>query len=326
MDLLNVRNVNDGLLAGLRLLRDRGRREESRNGPVLVAPGPVVTRYENPVERVLFAPERDANPFFHLYESLWMLAGSNELKPVNAIVGRLVDYSDDGFTLRGAYGYRWRKHFGFDQLVALIAEFKRSPRTRRGVLVMYDPKADSGIAWKDVPCNTHIYFRNGEEQLDITVCCRSNDAIWGAYGANAVHFSVLQEVVASAIGARVGTYYQVSNNFHAYLELASLNRLMDWAGRDAHTQPYEQVATCPLIAPGENAMEFVRDCERLVSEGLGANFRTNFLNRVVVPMLGAHRAWRSKEDPQPLLDVMELCDWKIAATQWIDRRMNRGGQ
>ncbi len=42
------------------------RKDQSRNGPVLVIDEPVIITYEKPQERVLFNKERDANPFFHL--------------------------------------------------------------------------------------------------------------------------------------------------------------------------------------------------------------------------------------------------------------------
>ena len=33
-----------------------------------------------PTKELLFDPDRDANPFFHFMEGLWMLAGFNDLK------------------------------------------------------------------------------------------------------------------------------------------------------------------------------------------------------------------------------------------------------
>jgi hypothetical protein len=41
--------------------------------------------------------------------------------------------------------------------------------------------------------------------------------LWGAYGANVVHMSVLQEYVATMIGVEMGEYRQVSDSFHIYL-------------------------------------------------------------------------------------------------------------
>src|ERR1035437_1373505 len=100
--IIKVRNVEEALGEGFQWLKVAGLNETSRNGPVRVAPGPVLTEYSHPQERVVFNPVRDANPVFHLLESLWMLAGSDSvgfLLPYNA---RMAEYADsDGF-LHGA--------------------------------------------------------------------------------------------------------------------------------------------------------------------------------------------------------------------------------
>ena len=68
------------------------------------------------------------------------------------------------------------------------------------------------------PCNTQIYFWSRNGKLNMTVANRSNDMIWGAYGANAVHMSFLQEYVASMCGVKCGIYTQFTHNLHAYLD------------------------------------------------------------------------------------------------------------
>src|SRR6185312_3077911 len=67
MKVLEVRNVHEALPRALRLLRQEAVYRESRNGPVYVTPYPVTTVYNRPSERVMLWPQRDANPFFHLY-------------------------------------------------------------------------------------------------------------------------------------------------------------------------------------------------------------------------------------------------------------------
>ena len=74
MKVIDTRNVNTALRWALPELLKEGVEEPSRNGLVLVMPTPVTTVYQRPQERVVFSPERNANPFFHLMESLWMLA------------------------------------------------------------------------------------------------------------------------------------------------------------------------------------------------------------------------------------------------------------
>ena len=64
----------------------------------------------------------------------------------------------------------------------------------------------------------------------MTVCNRSNDMIWGAYGANAVHMSILMEYVAVAVNAPMGSYYQISDSFHIY-ENEQWDKIKDLSGR-----------------------------------------------------------------------------------------------
>jgi hypothetical protein len=70
MKVIEVRNVNQALQEGLEYLYAEGATEQSRAGSVLVSPCPVATVYARPEQRVLFSAARDANPVFHLMESL----------------------------------------------------------------------------------------------------------------------------------------------------------------------------------------------------------------------------------------------------------------
>ena len=220
-----ARNVSDALFQGLQSIQNFGRRINTRNGEVLEFPSPVITTYTNSRERVLFYEQRDANPFFHLMESFWMLAGRNDVEWISQFNGRINTYSDDGIRFHGAYGHRWRHWFEKDQIHQAIFRLNTYENDRRAVLGMWDPKHDlvSTNDGNDYPCNTHIYFskRNivGRDTLDMTVCNRSNDMIWGAYGANAVHMSILLEYMAAMTDCVVGKYYQFSNNLHVYTEV-----------------------------------------------------------------------------------------------------------
>src|SRR4051812_37796218 len=75
---IDVDNVNQAWPLAVRLLQSEGVPRESRYGPVLEHPEPVTTVYRKPWQRVLFDEVRDANPFFHFFESLWMLGGRND--------------------------------------------------------------------------------------------------------------------------------------------------------------------------------------------------------------------------------------------------------
>lgn len=333
---IGVRNVCEALPVGLQLLREEGVERDSRNGKVLVMRHPVTTVYERPWERVLIDPQRDANPFFHFYEMLWMIAGRNDVHSVAKFAKQMKAYSDDGHTLNGAYGHRWRRHFLNDQLPWAIETLRKDPESRRVVIQMWDANNDIGrlsMGTKDVPCNTQCYvWVNPDGLLCLTVLCRSNDIIWGAHGANAVHFSFLQQYLACALGRDMGPLYQVSNNYHAYLPV------MEKMGELKVHQLYAE--DLPSIRPGqvyleqdqskpfhnENYVEFDEDVHML-DENVTVGLRTRWLRRVAQPVLRAHQAYRDLRDPQrhvKALDIIdqikEAPDWRVACAQWISRR------
>jgi thymidylate synthase len=171
---IRFRNVNDALRE---LVEIFGSSESNRaehgvkarpysnpngSGNTLYLEEPVLITYERPRERVLFNEVRDANPFFHLYESLWMLAGRNDVAPLAYYNSKIEGFSDDGKTFNGAYGHRWKnavygsgrqfinqetgeaKMFrpGVDQLKIVIDHLKANPASRRAVVSMWNVEND----------------------------------------------------------------------------------------------------------------------------------------------------------------------------------------
>lgn len=339
MRVLNVRNVEQALPHGLATLAFEGVLEDSRNGPVLVAPTPVTTCYTHPTERVLFNPVRDANPFFHLMEALWMLAGRNDIAFISKFAAQVGEYTDDGSTMPGAYGRRWVGHFGYNQLDNIISELIINPTSRRCVLSMWDARGwdyqDGDFrsdlykamhGGKDVPCNTHAYFRVQNGALDMTVCCRSNDVVWGAYGANVVHFSMLQEYVAAAAGYRVGAYWQVSNNYHVYRERPDVKRLIDQRiGFAVPVSRYEtdEVRPFPLMTTARESWHI--DLERFMGDDEGDMlYKDPFFTEVAVPMRAAHKLFK-QGDLGGAVERLRVSgiDWLVAGIEWLQRRAAR---
>jgi len=331
MYVVRARNVNDALRQGAALLDKHGVLRESRNGPVKVADMPVTTIYERPLERVLFDPTRDANPFFHLVEALWMLAGRDDLKILTEYVATMSRFSDDGGkTQPGAYGYRWRNHFASgDQLTWAIRRLKADPNDRRVIIQMYDADIDQPAAdnnGKDIPCNiVAAPWIDAASRLSMTIFCRSNDMILGAYGANAVHFSFLQEYLAQGIGVRVGAMNQVSNNFHAYL--SNIDKHAEDAARDLYSD--NAVSPYPLMGNANDVVsiqQFDEDLTFFFDDPAAPGIRSAFLRRVACPMIMAHRAYKNKKDPKRFenaLEIINQChaeDWQQAGREWLMRR------
>lgn len=333
--MIKVRNVNDALPEGCRLMKEFGQRRGSRNGPVLVFPEPFITEYERPFERVLFSSVRDCNPFFHLMEALWMLAGRNDVASVEKYNSNIATYSDNGIVFNGAYGNRWRFRFGLDQITWIINRLRKDPEDRRAVLQMWDARVDPRVCdenGKDVPCNLVATFQvSVAGSLDMTVFNRSNDLIWGAYGANVVHFSVLQEIIAHSIGLPMGKYWQISANTHVYErhwplmeKLAETEAFADsfiprqnyYADGSARRVELMDFCTEPL----HGLTMFLEDCEDIFAR---EHFvpRTGFFKHIVLPMKLAWEAHRDGKDTSMLSAMPMESDWFRAANEWFARRV-----
>ena len=319
MRVIHSRNVNEAYVIGMHMLHEEGVREESRVGDVLVMPSPVTTTYTHPQERVLFNANRNCNPFFHLMEGLWMLAGRNDVEWIGRYNTSFKKFSDDGETFHGAYGYRWRNFFKMDQINKVIGILKANPKDRRAVIQMWDAASDLGHDGKDFPCNLSMAFRVRDKVLDITVFNRSNDIIWGAYGANAVHMSMLQEYIAAHLGVGIGEYHQVSNNYHAYVDI------MEKTGIPPHhpLDPYADGRVKPYqMITDPNTWDI--DLLNFMMDPLGKQFYSNtFFYEVAQPVAMVQTLVKEKK----LMNAAEMCsqikaqDWHKACKQWVARRI-----
>jgi Thymidylate synthase len=312
-------NVNDAFVSALWWLKTAGIKETSRNGPVLVAPGLVVTEYDRPWERVLFDKRRDANPVFHLMEALWMLTGDNDLAWINQFNSRMEKFGENGKQW-GAYGWRWREYFGKDQIQLVIDELKRDPKSRRAVISMWDPAEDLEHQGPDLPCNVSIFFDRRGGELNMTVCNRSNDLLWGAYGANVVHMSILQEAIAWELGVPMGMYRQVSDNFHAYTDLPMMADFLKNPpfGADDRYKEHRGEARAvhvPLLSGHETLAMLTEDCKMLVAGG--HNFKCHFMQGIAAPLRDAYLA---RKAGQPYIVPAGNVDWMIAFREWDARR------
>jgi thymidylate synthase len=356
----HARTVSEALSQGLHAIRIHGIAKPSRVGDVLVMPRPIMTEYADPTNRVLFSPMRDANPFFHVMETLWMLAGRNDLPWLVRFNKRFASYSDDGGnTQPGAYGYRWRNYFGHDQLMDIILELKQNPDSRRVVLAMWDGGARgswNGFADEkgenhqpgdfyaaisgsnDVPCNTHAYFDTVDGKLNMTVCCRSNDIIWGAYGANAVHFSFLLEFIALSTGIPMGVYRQFSNNFHIYTNIVAREMMMPMARDVEATDKYlmrespNALRRIPVEPPlrrvplmDTDLQLFEDDLQTFMAQNKHELYLNDFFSQVAQPMYDAHERYRNKDYAGAIDRAMDIKadDWRLACVEWLQRRKVR---
>lgn len=318
---ISGRNVHSILPKACDYILEHGKGTESRNGPVLTLEGLTVIEYLCPEERVMFHQLRDANPFFHFAESLWMLDGRNDVKFVSKFVKTIANYSDNGLEFNAAYGHRWRNHFGRDQLKMVRDALIADKTCRRQYIGIWDARHDLGLKSKDLPCNLGVVPRITEDGLDITVWNRSNDLIWGALGANAVHFSFLQEWLARAINVPVARYFQVSTNMHLYVKPhLDLAESFQNAADDC---PYSYGDVEPFPIMSIDSDKWLRELNMLLdADGKVVGLTDPFFRKVAMPLFDAWECYKEGDMPMALNITHNIADkgWSRACREWLERR------
>lgn len=321
------RNVNNGffeMVTKIHYQELTTEQHKSRYGDTLRVKYPITWGYLHPEECVLTNVARDANPFFHMYEALWMLAGCDDVEGVARFCSRMREFSDDGDTINDAYGYRWRNWFEYDQLISLRKILAANPNTRRAVLTMWDAAADlegTRMEMKAVPCNTHCYFAVKDGHLNLTICNRSNDLLWGAFGANAVHFSFLLQYMAMMCELKVGTMVHFSNDLHLYQEHYNADAWLAGYQGDPY-QKHGWIAQ-PLSTGVEDTELF--DEEIYYIDDPCYDFDNSWLSTVYEPSMEAWACHKERSYAEALAAASRITspDWRAACTQWLKRRQER---
>lgn len=174
-----------------------------------------------PLDREILCDFRKPNIAAQIAETMWVLAGRDDIAWLENYLPRVRDFSDDGEVWRAGYGARlrrWEDHGQpktIDQWRWLIEHMKEDRATRRGVMSIWDPSIDTAPG-KDLPCNDWLSFLSREGRLDLHVGIRSNDIIWGWSGINQFEWSALLEVTAGMLGITPGSLHFSTTSFHLY--------------------------------------------------------------------------------------------------------------
>ena len=188
---------------------------------------------------------------------------------------------------------------------------------------MWDPNIDLVMhnEGKDYPCNTQIFFSKRDKLLNMTVINRSNDIVWGLFGANAVHMSILHEYMAARVQSEVGTYTHFSNNAHAYLD--TLEKIKDMQpdyesyliiGDDA-----SQYHSQPLV---DNWLTFDEELALWFRNEEVNVFENKFLSLTAFRVREGWHFWKQKN----INKAIEICKtiedraWRKACVEWLERR------
>lgn len=331
MKIFNCINPNITLKDMMRDITEFGKPANSRNGLTISYDEPVCIRHENPVHRVIWLKSRNANPFFHLFEFVWMLAGRNDVATLSAFNANMKLYSDDGETFNAPYGYRLREHFGGDQLRDVIEILKKDPDSRQAVALLWDSN-DLTKSTVDKACNLELVFKLRDSgKLDMTVFNRSNDLVWGALGANLVHMSLFHEYVATMLSVGMGAYEQISNCMHVYIDGRPgdiYREIISQHDEDEEHDVYPCDSSPSMKDIDEDIEELfyhIGNCNTVIdmASGFMQSYRSEFFEKLFIPMMHVYLFHKLKRDDvaMQILVRSEIPeDWYKASYNWLDLR------
>ncbi|MEN9614074.1 MAG: hypothetical protein RLZZ347_381 [Candidatus Parcubacteria bacterium] len=151
-------------------------------------------------------------------EQIWFISGARKPEDFLRDYTKIWDeFTNPGDVVTVAYGYRWRKHFGRDQLGKLVALLEKEPSSRQGVVITWDPTSDGlgGATKKNVPCLFAFTVNIIGGRLNLHNVIRSNDVMLG-FPSDVAGFSLLLCILAQRLGVKPGMYTHSISNAHIY--------------------------------------------------------------------------------------------------------------
>lgn len=168
---------------------------------------------------VVYSEARKPSYRFMAAEPLWILSGSDRVDEIAPYNKRMREFSDNGFTLFGAYGPRIAS--GIDYVVRTLSNDRDS---RQAIVSLWRREIETlPTVPKDVPCTVALSYQIRDRHLDAFVMMRSSDA-WLGVPYDWFTFSVVAAKILALYNhdrpsidrVRLGTLYFVAASEHLY--------------------------------------------------------------------------------------------------------------
>jgi thymidylate synthase len=207
-------SLDEAFIWVLQQLLQHGTRSDPRGLPTLEL-FPLAFTLRDPRRRYISVPERRWSVVYAVAEFCWHARGSSLVDDIAHYAPRWRQMANAcGEVTGSSYGARV---FGDGsgrrgQWDRVLQELRADPSTRRAVL--YFPNFEKSSR-EDVACAISLQFVLRGGRLDALATMRSNDAMLGM-PYDVFFFSMLQEMVATELGAQLGQYHHVAGSLHIY--------------------------------------------------------------------------------------------------------------
>jgi len=323
------RNSTDAFLTALALVRDRGDIVSPRGMETKELLSRNITIIK-PEERCIVLPSRNDDIVAKVAETLWQLAGRDDIEWLKHYLPRAPQWSDDGKHWRGAYGPRLRDWHGLDQIEAIDTKLIDDPNTRQAVISIWEPSIDL-LPGKDIPCNNWLHFLIRDGELHLNIAQRSSDVVWGFSGIDAFSWSVLHEMMAHWVGAEIGDFTYFISSLHVYEKhYKKLDVILEeYADRTIYDFDLPTVKYSGDLIDLDAELDSIFNLERAMrDDGLfyePIDVKDELLRAFtfILQMGNYVKFYRDNIDLEYLasiIDLMPESDLRVAAVEWVSRK------
>lgn len=211
-----VPSFHDAYPAVLRRIQADPDHDISTRGNISLEVLDVCFRITDPRQRVPYLVTRPINIAYNWAEVLWYVCARNDLDMIGYYAPSMAHASGDGHTLTGTaygppiFGPRLDGRSQWERVLDLLG---KDPDSKRAVLSVFGPDELADLGNPDVSCTIAAQFLLREGALHASVYMRGNDAFMGM-PSDVFSFTVLQELAAVLLGARLGTYTHHVGSMH----------------------------------------------------------------------------------------------------------------
>ncbi len=150
-------------------------------------------------------------------EVAWQFMGTQEPDWILSKAPKLwSNFVEDG-KLKTAYGYRWRRHFGRDQLSAALVELRDNPTNRQLYVSAWDPSSDGlgGPQPKNIPCPVGFSLTRTKDLVHCAVFIRSSDVVVGL-PYDVMGYALTLDAIAASCDCKPGMLHVTLAHPHYY--------------------------------------------------------------------------------------------------------------
>ena len=148
-------------------------------------------------------------------ELAWFLSGTRDATWVNEQTSIWKEFTDENDEIPTAYGYRWSRAFGYDQIDNIITKLSLDSTSRQQVLLSWDPRVDNREVALNIPCPLMYIINIIDNKLNIHLTLRSND-VWLGLPYDVMTACLLGKALANTLKVDLGKLHYSIAHMHLY--------------------------------------------------------------------------------------------------------------